>query len=661
MSVSFSSFLPSSFFLPSSSSCCQPSTASRHVQCSLPDLKRDPLRSVFPAGPQPRPSAASVPCWTSTAAIWAQCSLPDLNRDHLRSVFRAGPQPRDRMSGDKCQEICQKECQTECQKICQKECRQTICQKECQTECQKRCQKECQKECQKICQKEYQKICQKMSQRMRERMSEDMSDRMSEDMPERVSEEMSEDMSEWMSDNMSERMSDRMSEAMSERRSESMPEGMSDRMSEDMSERMSEDMSERISEDMSERMSEDMSDRMSEDMSERMWEDMAERMSDRMSGDMPERMSERVSEEMSERMSSDNMSERMSDRMPEAMSERMSEDMSERISEDMSEDVRKNVRRYVRKNVTSCKKWLRVGVSDVVWPHVFRYASLLGNQLESGLRKTLSAWQEHFKGSLKALHENSSVSQSIAFLLPPLQTGRAKELPVGWLIQRKAAEWQPVCECCRNHGTCRTGNWRRPRFHLHRPGGQRFTSLQQALQYAQNDKLRNRLAADMKALQMDSFDHNSNIHVQFTSNHEGCMHRGCFEMSWWGSLEVKYFFLFGDPPQPGQLFSQQILLKMWSSQEDAITATDNVLMAFVFGIQRGRFPLTISMRACTEDGIRVGVGWVAVASGAWFERERERDTCSPHWSRKGNTNAIKLKALWRLSNQFNSTLHNYAP
>ena len=56
------------------------------------------------------------------------------------------------------------------------------------------------------------------------------------------------------------------------------------------------------------------------------------------------------------------------------------------------------------------------------------------------------------------------------------------------------------------------------------PGGQRFTSLQQALQYAQNDKLRNRLNADMKALQMESFDHNSNIHVQFTSNHEDYMH-----------------------------------------------------------------------------------------------------------------------------------------
>ena len=94
-------------FLPSFPR-CQPSTTSRRVHCSLPDLHckdRDHLRSVFPAGPPPRSSAASVPCRTATATLMrpvltccAQCSLPDLNRDHLRSVFPAGPPPRDRMS-----------------------------------------------------------------------------------------------------------------------------------------------------------------------------------------------------------------------------------------------------------------------------------------------------------------------------------------------------------------------------------------------------------------------------------------------------------------------------------------------------------------------------------------------------------------------------------
>ena len=48
---------------------CQPATAIIGAQCSLPDLNRDHLQSVFPAGPQPRPSVLSVPCRTSTASI----------------------------------------------------------------------------------------------------------------------------------------------------------------------------------------------------------------------------------------------------------------------------------------------------------------------------------------------------------------------------------------------------------------------------------------------------------------------------------------------------------------------------------------------------------------------------------------------------------------
>ena len=54
-------------------------------------LNRDPRRTVFSVGPQPRPSPPSVPCRTSTTTIHAQCSLPDLNREYPRQVFPAGP------------------------------------------------------------------------------------------------------------------------------------------------------------------------------------------------------------------------------------------------------------------------------------------------------------------------------------------------------------------------------------------------------------------------------------------------------------------------------------------------------------------------------------------------------------------------------------------
>ena len=95
-------------------------------------LNRDPRRTVFSVGPQPRPSTPSVPCRTSTTTIHAQCSLPDLNRDHPRPVFPAGPQPRPccsvpcrastsdgmlgKMSEIECQIECQKECQIKCQR-----------------------------------------------------------------------------------------------------------------------------------------------------------------------------------------------------------------------------------------------------------------------------------------------------------------------------------------------------------------------------------------------------------------------------------------------------------------------------------------------------------------------------------------------------------------
>ena len=106
-SSSFSSSSSSSFSSSSLSSRRPRPTAIRDPRRSLPDLNHDHPRPVFPAGPQPRPSApsvpcrtstasshSSVPCRTSTATIHAQCSLPDLNREHPRPVSPAGPQLR---------------------------------------------------------------------------------------------------------------------------------------------------------------------------------------------------------------------------------------------------------------------------------------------------------------------------------------------------------------------------------------------------------------------------------------------------------------------------------------------------------------------------------------------------------------------------------------
>ena len=181
------------------------------------------------------------------------------------------------------------------------------------------------------------------------------------------------------------------------------------------------------------------------------------------------------------------------------MSEISSEDLSDRMSEDAKKNVRKNVRRYVRKRVIRYvrKNDVISGKKCLVFLKLFDHMSFFTHRcweinLKVAYAKTLSAWQEHFKGSLKALRKNSSVSQSIGFLLAALQTGRAKELPVGWLIQRKPRNDSQSANAAATMELVEQEPGEDQDFIYISPGGHRFTSLEQALQYAQNDKLRNR-------------------------------------------------------------------------------------------------------------------------------------------------------------------------
>ena len=164
---------------------------------------RDPRRTLFSVGPQPRPSTPSVPCRTSTTTIPAQCSLPDLNHDHPRPVFPAGPQPR---ISTPCVP-----CRTSCRKLWTStwDLPSSVCTAGLQR-----------------------------PDRMPEDMPDRMSDRMPEDMPDRMPEDMSDKIPEEMPDRMTKDMSDRIPEDMPE----DMPDRMPDRMPEDMSDRMPEDL-----------------------------------------------------------------------------------------------------------------------------------------------------------------------------------------------------------------------------------------------------------------------------------------------------------------------------------------------------------------------------------------------------------------------------------
>ena len=121
------------------------------------------------------------------------------------------------------------------------------------------------------------------------------------------------------------------------------------------------------------------------------------------------------------------MSEDMSEGMSDDMSVRMSERKAQRMSERMSEEFQQSVRQYVK----------------------------LG--------------KDHCKVSLKALHEKASVSQSIGVLLPSLQTGGVKDLPVSWLMQRKP---QNETQSANAAATMELVEQEigRPRFHLHQFG-----------------------------------------------------------------------------------------------------------------------------------------------------------------------------------------------
>ena len=125
--------------------------------------------------------------------------MPERMPEDMPEIMREERMP-ERMSEDIPERIKEKNCHK-------------ICRKECQKECQKRCQKEWQNNCHEICPKECQKIfqeeCQTECQRLSDIMSEDLKERSPGDTPGSMSDRSSGD-SQRMPDRMTQRMSDRM-------------------------------------------------------------------------------------------------------------------------------------------------------------------------------------------------------------------------------------------------------------------------------------------------------------------------------------------------------------------------------------------------------------------------------------------------------------------
>ena len=105
---------------------------------------------------------------------------------------------------------------------------------------------------------------------------------------------------------------------------------------------------------------------------------------------------------------------------------------------------------------------------------------------------------------------------------------------MGWLMQRRPRN---DSQSANSTATCRTRKWRRP------PSVRAGNGLHRCANFTIRAEQQSCGVVWLRTL--DSFDHSSNIHAQFTSNHEDYiyMHPGRFEMSWRGWLEVKYSFM----------------------------------------------------------------------------------------------------------------------
>ena len=81
--------------------------------------------------------------------------------------------------------------------------------------------------------------------------------------------------------------------------------------------------------------------------------------------------------------------------------------------------------------------------SELVFPILFDHMSFATHRCwETNLRlpfaKVLSAWQEEFKGHIQSLHTHAPVALRVGFLLPSSVSGKATELPEGWLLLPRA-------------------------------------------------------------------------------------------------------------------------------------------------------------------------------------------------------------------------------
>jgi hypothetical protein len=161
--------------------------------------------------------------------------------------------------------------------------------------------------------------------------------------------------------------------------------------------------------------------------------------------------------------------------------------------------------------------------SELVFPMLFDHLSFSTHKtwemnMKVPYAKALSSWEQHFKGSLKALRNNSDFAMQLGFILPSRVQGPHQQLPKGWLMMPAPSMQTLNTKSMAETVQAETGESNE--YLYISPKGCRFTSLKAALVHAGKQTLLDDLPKDSPPPSVSATT------VEFTSNHEDYMHRG---------------------------------------------------------------------------------------------------------------------------------------
>jgi len=163
--------------------------------------------------------------------------------------------------------------------------------------------------------------------------------------------------------------------------------------------------------------------------------------------------------------------------------------------------------------------------SELVFPMLFDHMTFATHStwemnMKVPYAKALSSWEKTFKGEITELHKNEgNLAVQLNYILPAKETGPASQLPKGWLIQSVDRLASPNMASVAQ--TVENESGEKMNYIFISPKGLRFTSLKEALKYANKQAS---LFGDTGGLSNPPLAASSTT-VKFTGSHETYMQR----------------------------------------------------------------------------------------------------------------------------------------